>query len=69
LGLRVLLPVYTFLIEAVVWVALVPALWVHARLTRSARVELAQRLDACRSARHRRHRRGRSSCTAYLSVR
>ncbi|MBP6715345.1 MAG: hypothetical protein KA205_00650 [Acidobacteria bacterium] len=44
LGLRVLLPVYTFLIEAVVWVALVPALWVHARLTRSARVELAQRL-------------------------
>lgn len=44
MGLRVLLLVYTFLIEAVVWVMLAPPLWVRARIRRTGAVKLRQRL-------------------------
>lgn len=43
-GLRVLLVVYSLAVDAVVWFALAPALWVRSLVTRAGRTELWQRL-------------------------
>ena len=44
LGLRVLLGIYSLAIDAVVWFALAPALWVRSLVTRAGLTELRQRL-------------------------
>lgn len=49
-GLRILLGVYSFSIEVVVWFALAPFLWVRSRLTRRDPDELRQRLARARRA-------------------
>jgi 3-deoxy-D-manno-octulosonic-acid transferase len=43
-GLRVLLGVYSLVLEVVVWIALAPATWVRSRVTRGDPAELQQRL-------------------------